>query len=166
MWSAPCVAVMKSGRGVAPPVRHDESPPGWATLVASPPWVERAGTGTRTQHHQCCERERCRRISRRWRTGRTKRGKRQKLSTHSRRRTRQRERCRLHVLSCASSQARMRWAIGIDCDDPIERRVSFSVRRDAPLVNEDHVRIVLDPFSRRPIRICLCRNRVARVTTP
>jgi len=38
-------------------------------------------------------------------------------------------------------------AIGIDCDDPDPKGVvSFSVRRDAPLVNEDHVRIVLDPF--------------------
>src|SRR6266850_1411792 len=38
-------------------------------------------------------------------------------------------------------------AIGIACDDPDPKGVvSFSVRRDAPLGNEDHVRIVLDPF--------------------
>ncbi len=38
-------------------------------------------------------------------------------------------------------------AIGIVCDDSDpEGIVSFSVRRDAPLNNEDHVRIVLGPF--------------------
>lgn len=38
-------------------------------------------------------------------------------------------------------------AIGIVCDDPEpERIVSFSVRRDAVLNNEDHVRVVLGPF--------------------
>ena len=38
-------------------------------------------------------------------------------------------------------------AIGIVCDDPNPNGiVSFSVRRDAPLTNEDHVRIVLGPF--------------------
>jgi len=38
-------------------------------------------------------------------------------------------------------------AIGIVCDDPDPNGiVSFSVRRDAPLGNEDHVRIVLGPF--------------------
>ena len=38
-------------------------------------------------------------------------------------------------------------AIGIVCDDPDPKGiVSFSVRRDAPLNNEDHVRIVLGPF--------------------
>ena len=37
--------------------------------------------------------------------------------------------------------------IGIVCDDPDPNDiVSFSVRRDAPLGNEDHVRIVLGPF--------------------
>ena len=37
--------------------------------------------------------------------------------------------------------------IGIVCDDPDpERIVSFSVRRDAALGSEDHVRIVLGPF--------------------
>lgn len=38
-------------------------------------------------------------------------------------------------------------AIGIVCDDPEPSDiVSFSVRRDAPLDSEDHVRIVLGPF--------------------
>jgi len=38
-------------------------------------------------------------------------------------------------------------AIGVVCADPDpERIVSFSVRRDAQLNNEDHVRIVLGPF--------------------
>jgi hypothetical protein len=38
-------------------------------------------------------------------------------------------------------------ALGIVCDDPNPQGiVSFSVRRDAPLNNEDHVRIVLGPF--------------------
>ena len=38
-------------------------------------------------------------------------------------------------------------AIGVVCDDPDPARiVSFSVRRDASLNNEDHVRIVLGPF--------------------
>jgi hypothetical protein len=38
-------------------------------------------------------------------------------------------------------------AIGVVCDDPAPNDiVSFSVRRDAPLGNEDHVRIVLGPF--------------------
>jgi hypothetical protein len=38
-------------------------------------------------------------------------------------------------------------AIGIVCDDPDPKGiVSFSVRRDAPLGNEDHVRIVIGPF--------------------
>jgi hypothetical protein len=38
-------------------------------------------------------------------------------------------------------------AIGIVCDDPDPAGVvSFSVRRDAPLGSEDHVRIVLGPF--------------------
>lgn len=38
-------------------------------------------------------------------------------------------------------------AIGIACDDPDPASVvSFSVRRDAPLGSEDHVRIVLGPF--------------------
>jgi len=37
--------------------------------------------------------------------------------------------------------------IGVTCDDPEPARiVSFSVRRDAPLNSEDHVRIVLGPF--------------------
>jgi hypothetical protein len=37
--------------------------------------------------------------------------------------------------------------IGILCDDPEPRGiVSFSVRRDAPLAAEDHVRVVLGPF--------------------
>jgi hypothetical protein len=37
--------------------------------------------------------------------------------------------------------------IGIVCDTPDPSAiVSFSVRRDAPLGNEDHVRIVLGPF--------------------
>jgi hypothetical protein len=37
--------------------------------------------------------------------------------------------------------------IGIDCDQPLDvRQVSFSVRRDAPLTQEDHVRLVLGPF--------------------
>ena len=36
--------------------------------------------------------------------------------------------------------------IGIDCDNPtIGQPVSFSVRRDAPLGSEDHVRVVLGP---------------------
>jgi len=38
-------------------------------------------------------------------------------------------------------------AIGIVCEDPDPSRiVSFSVRRDAPLGNEDHIRVVLGPF--------------------
>jgi hypothetical protein len=38
-------------------------------------------------------------------------------------------------------------AIGIVCEDPDPNGiVSFSVRRDAPLSNEDHVRVVLGPF--------------------
>lgn len=38
-------------------------------------------------------------------------------------------------------------AIGIVCDEPDPKGIgSFSVRRDAPLGNEDHVRIVLGPF--------------------
>jgi hypothetical protein len=38
-------------------------------------------------------------------------------------------------------------AIGIVCDDPDPSEiVSFSVRRDAPLTQEDHVRIVIDSF--------------------
>lgn len=38
-------------------------------------------------------------------------------------------------------------AIGIVCDDPEPSAiVSFSVRRDAPLDSEDHVRVVLGPF--------------------
>jgi hypothetical protein len=38
-------------------------------------------------------------------------------------------------------------AIGIVCDDPnLSEIVSFSVRRDAPLNNEDHVRVVFGPF--------------------
>jgi hypothetical protein len=37
--------------------------------------------------------------------------------------------------------------IGIECDQPEEvREVSFSVRRDAVLTQEDHIRIVLGPF--------------------
>jgi len=37
--------------------------------------------------------------------------------------------------------------IGIVCEDPDPTGiVSFSVRRDAPLANEDHVRVVLGPF--------------------
>ncbi len=37
--------------------------------------------------------------------------------------------------------------IGIICDDPVpDGIVSFSVRRDAALNNEDHVRIVMGPF--------------------
>jgi hypothetical protein len=37
--------------------------------------------------------------------------------------------------------------IGVTCEDPEpDRIVSFSVRRDAPLTSEDHVRIVLGPF--------------------
>src|SRR5262245_40427824 len=37
--------------------------------------------------------------------------------------------------------------IGIECDDPDPSKiVSYSVRRDAPLSSEDHVRIVLGPF--------------------
>ena len=37
--------------------------------------------------------------------------------------------------------------IGIICEDPDpDRLVSFSVRRDAPLTAEDHVRVVLGPF--------------------
>jgi hypothetical protein len=39
-------------------------------------------------------------------------------------------------------------AIGIVCDDPEPARiVSYSVRRDAPLASEDHVRVVLGPFA-------------------
>ena len=37
-------------------------------------------------------------------------------------------------------------AIGIVCDQDPEDIVSFSVRRDALLNNEDHVRVVLGPF--------------------
>lgn len=38
-------------------------------------------------------------------------------------------------------------AIGIVCEDPEPSGiVSFSVRRDAPLGNEDHIRVVLGPF--------------------
>ena len=38
-------------------------------------------------------------------------------------------------------------AIGVVCEDPAPNDiVSFSVRRDAPLGNEDHVRVVLGPF--------------------
>jgi len=38
-------------------------------------------------------------------------------------------------------------AIGVECDDPDPKGiVSFSVRRDAPLTQEDHIRIVLGPF--------------------
>jgi hypothetical protein len=38
-------------------------------------------------------------------------------------------------------------AIGVVCDDPDPASiVSFSVRRDAPLASEDHVRVVLGPF--------------------
>ncbi len=38
-------------------------------------------------------------------------------------------------------------AVGIVCDDPNPSGiVSFSVRRDAPLSSEDHVRVVLGPF--------------------
>jgi hypothetical protein len=38
-------------------------------------------------------------------------------------------------------------AIGIVCDDPDPSKiVSFSVRRDAPLTSEDHVRVVIGPF--------------------
>jgi len=37
--------------------------------------------------------------------------------------------------------------LGISCDDPEPTKiVSFSVRRDAPLTSEDHVRIVVGPF--------------------
>jgi hypothetical protein len=37
--------------------------------------------------------------------------------------------------------------IGIECDDPEpDKIVSFSVRRDAPLTSEDHIRIVLGPY--------------------
>ena len=37
--------------------------------------------------------------------------------------------------------------IGIVCEDPDPTRiVSFSVRRDAPLTSEDHVRVVIGPF--------------------
>lgn len=37
--------------------------------------------------------------------------------------------------------------IGIDCDQPPGTRVvSFNVRRDAPLAQEDHVKVVLGPF--------------------
>jgi hypothetical protein len=36
--------------------------------------------------------------------------------------------------------------IGITCDSPPDDIVSFSVRRDAPLGQEDHIRIVLGPF--------------------
>ena len=37
--------------------------------------------------------------------------------------------------------------IGITCDDPEpDKIVSFSVRRDAPLTSEDHVRVVFGPF--------------------
>jgi hypothetical protein len=37
--------------------------------------------------------------------------------------------------------------IGIVCEDPDPTRiVSFSVRRDAPLASEDHVRVVIGPF--------------------
>jgi hypothetical protein len=37
--------------------------------------------------------------------------------------------------------------VGIDCEQPADVGiVSFSVRRDAPLTSEDHVRIVLGPF--------------------
>jgi Domain of unknown function (DUF5916) len=37
--------------------------------------------------------------------------------------------------------------VGIMCDDPEpDKIVSFSVRRDAPLTSEDHVRIVFGPF--------------------
>ena len=38
-------------------------------------------------------------------------------------------------------------AIGVVCDDPEPSQiVSFSVRRDAPLTQEDHIRIVIDSF--------------------
>ena len=37
-------------------------------------------------------------------------------------------------------------AIGIVCDQPLADIVSFSVRRDAGLDSEDHVRVVLGPF--------------------
>jgi hypothetical protein len=37
-------------------------------------------------------------------------------------------------------------AIGIVCEQPAGDIVSFSVRRDAALNNEDHIRIVLGPF--------------------
>jgi hypothetical protein len=37
-------------------------------------------------------------------------------------------------------------AIGIVCDQPLADIVSFSVRRDAVLNSEDHVRVVLGPF--------------------
>ena len=44
--------------------------------------------------------------------------------------------------------------IGIVCDDPEPSGiVSFSVRRDAALNSEDHVRVVFGPFRRRPVRI-------------
>lgn len=37
--------------------------------------------------------------------------------------------------------------VGIVCEDPDPARiVSFSVRRDAPLTSEDHVRVVIGPF--------------------
>src|SRR5215203_4330676 len=35
--------------------------------------------------------------------------------------------------------------LGITCDQPPDEVVSFSVRRDAPLGSEDHIRIVLGP---------------------
>ena len=48
--------------------------------------------------------------------------------------------------------------VGIVCEDPEPARiVSFSVRRDAPLKSEDHVRIVFGPF-RRPIGIRVRRQ--------
>ncbi|MEO7135771.1 MAG: DUF5916 domain-containing protein [Vicinamibacterales bacterium] len=51
---------------------------------------------------------------------------------------------RTQVRVLASSQALV---IGVVCDDAEpDRIVSFSVRRDAPLNSEDHVRIVLGPF--------------------
>ena len=46
-------------------------------------------------------------------------------------------------------------AIGVVCDQDPADIVSFSVRRDAGLNNEDHVRIVLGPFLDGSIRVCV-----------
>ena len=57
-------------------------------------------------------------------------------------------------------------AIGIVCEDADPAGiVSFSVRRDAPLGNEDHVRIVLGPFLDGRSGYVFAVNRAARGTT-